>query len=582
MKALHFIAIAFSLLLIPSRGKAAAPPAGQNSSEAVQDVLVLGEGSPLIVRLHLYQDGKPFLARWKTHLTCLFHHLDRDGDGVLDKTEAARAPSAMQMQLQMQGNPYIYPNSQTMPFEKLDANSDGKVSLDEFIRCYHAAGVGAIAVTPTYSYANPLSGEALTNALFKALDADQDGALSRSELMRAEIKLLRLDLDDDEMITPQELQAAFPATTPAQVRSRRRSRMAPPGAASYSTQLFLVDGKKLGGRMGGRLRLAEELLRRYDKDQDGKLSRSEFPVPHKEFEKLDLNHDGYLSFMELLRWTFNPPTVEMVVRLGKADRGEVGLETVEGKNRFAAVHSLSDNTLTFPIGASRYTVRRSVAKAPYGNNYRDFLIRQYQELDNKNKNRGYLTVDDVKKPQYAFMRGILEVSNRKGDGHYTKEEMKAYLNLVQQGAGCQVSLSLHETGKGLFQLLDADGDGRLSVREIRNAWVRLKEYAREGEEKVTKADIPRQVLFTIAQGPQVNPPYIAGYYNGPSAPPLSMQGPLWFRKMDRNGDGDVSRAEFLGSDKDFEKIDTDGDGLISVEEARKADAWFRERQKAKE
>jgi hypothetical protein len=37
--------------------------------------------------------------------------------------------------------------------------------------------------------------------------------------------------------------------------------------------------------------------------------------------------------------------------------------------------------------------------------------------------------------------------------------------------------------------------------------------------------------------------------------------------MDRNGDGFVSRAEFLGSAKEFARLDRNGDGLISPEEA---------------
>jgi hypothetical protein len=47
--------------------------------------------------------------------------------------------------------------------------------------------------------------------------------------------------------------------------------------------------------------------------------------------------------------------------------------------------------------------------------------------------------------------------------------------------------------------------------------------------------------------------------------------------MDVNGDGDVSEREWLGSMEDFRKIDTDGDGLISVEEAEKADEWYRQK-----
>ena len=43
--------------------------------------------------------------------------------------------------------------------------------------------------------------------------------------------------------------------------------------------------------------------------------------------------------------------------------------------------------------------------------------------------------------------------------------------------------------------------------------------------------------------------------------------PLWFQKMDRNADGDLSRTEFFGPKAAFLKLDADGDGLVSVEEA---------------
>jgi hypothetical protein len=50
---------------------------------------------------------------------------------------------------------------------------------------------------------------------------------------------------------------------------------------------------------------------------------------------------------------------------------------------------------------------------------------------------------------------------------------------------------------------------------------------------------------------------------------------MWFRKMDRNADGDVSFREFLGAREEFDRIDADGDELISVEEAERYDQTVR-------
>ena len=52
-------------------------------------------------------------------------------------------------------------------------------------------------------------------------------------------------------------------------------------------------------------------------------------------------------------------------------------------------------------------------------------------------------------------------------------------------------------------------------------------------------------------------------------------GPEWFCQMDSNGDGYLSRREFLGTDEQFRRIDSNGDGRISKEEAFQADAAMR-------
>jgi hypothetical protein len=54
---------------------------------------------------------------------------------------------------------------------------------------------------------------------------------------------------------------------------------------------------------------------------------------------------------------------------------------------------------------------------------------------------------------------------------------------------------------------------------------------------------------------------------------------VWFRKMDRNADGDVSRSEFLGTKAEFDAIDADKDALISLEEAEAYDKKMRADEK---
>jgi hypothetical protein len=49
------------------------------------------------------------------------------------------------------------------------------------------------------------------------------------------------------------------------------------------------------------------------------------------------------------------------------------------------------------------------------------------------------------------------------------------------------------------------------------------------------------------------------------------QAPDWFVSMDKNNDGDLSLAEFLGTTEQFRQFDENGDQLLGVAEALKLD-----------
>src|SRR5262249_2275089 len=87
--------------------------------------------------------------------------------------------------------------------------------------------------------------------------------------------------------------------------------------------------------------------------------------------------------------------------------------------------------------------------------------------------KGYLDEADVRdlRPLRSF--GLFGMMDRDGDGKVTEKELRAYIeqtsNLqARASAGC-VALVFIDEGRGLFDLLDANHDGRLSVPELRQA-----------------------------------------------------------------------------------------------------------------
>ena len=558
----------------PGKSAAQAAPTGAGP----YDVVFLAKGRPLVVRLDVRVDGKPLHAAWEEFIDYVFKYADTNGDGVLSKEEADAAPDPASLNgLGILGGfgGMVAGNRAAM-----DANKDGKVTRQEFADYFRKSGLPAFQLQTGAQKDRPQMGglpfakKAPTTAelnagLMKLLDTDRDGKLSRAELTAAPALFRKLDHDEDEVITHQEL---VPDFTPLSFGGRAYPAGPNLKKEPDNSPIFLAAAARSDRE------LARRLLTRYGGAKKA-LTRADIGLSQAEFSRLDRDGNGELDAEELARFLPRTPDLSAVVRIGERATGEAVLSQTAGQAQPAAGLSVrvAQGTAVLSWGKERLAVSVGASKprAQLGGFLRQIAVQQFQAADRDNN--GYL--DEKEAMQSGFGRGFKQL-DRDGDGKLYEKELVAYLDKMEdlqaRATSSCVTLQFADAGNGLFDLFDTDRDSRLSLREIQALPALVDELDRDGDGMISKAEIPHSYLLRVEQGAGASggDPYSAfetlGMNSGPR-PPLG-RGPVWFQRMDRNRDGDVSRREFLGSDALFRRIDTDGDGLISLDEANRYEA----------
>jgi Ca2+-binding EF-hand superfamily protein len=542
------------------------PPALPGSARDVQDLVFLSDARPILLRLHIYVDGRPFRDVWQDYIRVLFDYLDRDGNGILTKSEAEQAPSAAQLLQMMRGAILPEPTMKAVTFGELDVDLHGFVTFGEFAGYYRRSGAGPLQVADGPAIERR---EALTRALFKHLDANRDGKLSQAEILGAESVLRRFDLDDDEMISEEELLPVSVAMPTPRPEGPMREQ-----APSYVANLHVLDQDRTAAG------LAQRLLQKYDKEKKGSLSAAELGLAQALFDRLDADHDGQLDETELGKFAGLPPDIEITIRTGEPASGQRSVEVYDSRQRSKlppAICLIGSETLLITLADEQIGVVVPPERPellPQARSVRQFYVQQFRAADTENK--GYVERARAMKPEHRFLFSIFPLADRDGDEKLTQAELNAFLDLQQRAAFCATGLELTSSGRGLFEILDANRDRRLGQRELRSAWSRLAIWDRNGDGLIAPKELPQQFQLVLGRG---QPFRRAGRLGGDvaSAHGASVKAPLWFRKMDKNGDGDLSPREFLGTPEDFRRIDTNGDGLIDPQEAEAADRWFAKR-----
>lgn len=519
----------------------------------VYDLLLLDKTRPYWIRFHVRFDGRPYTELWARALGALFADLDRDGDGFLDAAEFKRVPhSSILLQAMQSGYPY-YAQWPTPPFKDLDKDGDGRVSRADLEAYYFRSNIPLARTVPAFN-PDPYA-EAINRNLFDLLDKNKDGKITPDEPAAAEAWLDKFDLDEDECLSLPEL---VPNLLTAQ---RGQARAVNP---NVPPMIFARADAPVAN-------LTQQFLTRYDADKDFNLSPAEIGLDTEAFAALDRNGNGKLDVPELADFfACGLPDLELRLAIDTAGAA-AGLEKIVAKRRPTSVRAAGTYQIVAKLGRFEMTLGEPPTANPnvrvdaIRNNYRQTFTQQFLQAA---AGKTYVDAAALQKPPGRNLLPFLVPADRNGDGKLTMQELAAHLEMLFRFADAPLGLTTFTTSPNWFTELDTNRDGRFSRMELRNAWKSLS--ARQpSAEQISYPDSGWALRPVLHRGPQAPFNYTQNYFNPiPVAAPT--RGPLWFRKMDRNGDGFVSRREFLGAKAEFDRLDRNGDGLIDADEAEAA------------
>ena len=385
--------------------------------------------------------------------------------------------------------------------------------------------------------------------------------MSADELGSARLRLSKLDLDDDEAFSVQELGAfRSPYDGAASENTERIANSTGPFRA-------IIAGEPLG-------LIVAELFKRYGsserKQPDVRLGPGELGLDPATISQFDTNSDGVLDSTEMIYFLRDPvPHVQLLVQLPHRKPGRPKIAPhPNASEHFAAFSQQRSTRLTLALPSIEIEIR---VKSALGMTYDNQQFYKQQFLIADADNNGYL--DQQEFAGLNVPKSNFQTADKNKDGMIVVDEVVRLVNRQADSDQSRVVMTVAKDGKSVFEILDADRDRRLKPRELMEANKRLQDYDRNGDGSVSAAEIDGRYIWTFEMGkPELfsrDNMTSGGRGAGMPRTARSLSGPLWFQKMDVNRDGDVTKREFLGSRQDFLRIDTNGDRLISQDEAEK-------------
>lgn len=500
-----------------------------------RDVLLMLDDSPVHLRLRIALGGVSLGRARDQYISRLLASLDQDGDGKLNRAEA-------------NDSPLLRTKQRPGAAKFLDGlNVQLQLQRRDLEQMVDRMGGEIIA------YRQDLSSAQNDTEVFKLLDSDGSNTLDAAESEQAAFLIISKDTDADECVSFQEF---FPP--PPDNAMMPAIRLAAAAASPLPTVADLV-------RDTSEPLLPRRLIKKYDRNRDQQLDAAELGWTPQRVALSDHDQNGRLDAAELATLDKAAPDMELAVDL-QPQQGDGGMiEIVHSAGRRMDDAGRPDYAKLRMSGAVvTFSLRNTdpIASAI------ESAMRQFNLLDADAN--GYLDKGETGM-RVRFERGLFDLIDADGDAKLFADEMQEYVRARTEPAATTSRMNVYDTGYGFFMALDGNADGRVSVREMRQASTVLAQLDRDGKPGVAQNEPVRHFHIEFVRG---------GYQLfGPSEQLVSQTpafqhrrptGPIWFQRMDRNNDGDLTWNEFLGPREVFHELDADADAFIDPREAGEA------------
>jgi Ca2+-binding EF-hand superfamily protein len=527
--------------LIPTvSGQINLPPSIPDTDQAT--LVILAPEGPILADLHISVAKLPYRTWVGRYLAT---QMDLNKDNRLDKTELGLLTDNMRLLARIAGPDDVL---KSMTGEQ----SATDVSAKDFAEWFRQR------LPKTFELiAQPQTSDDAVR-LAALIDTDHNGKISDEELLAVFRTLRFRDLDNDETFSVSEL---LPYRDP-------RSQNAPVAPDVVNLPFFHVTDDE------SQTLAADRILQRYG--HDSRVASSVLRQGShgaEEDRPLDVNQVRAILAAPEFHVTLN-------VRLSdKANASDLEVTVSPSAVAFCRISKERPGEILLIFDGLPLKV---IARGGGANNRvvtRGFLGQSFAMLDG-DRNQ-YLDETEFAgisgALQQAGATGNFAAVDQNGDKMVTREELFSYAQRDQMSSASKIEVSVRQEGKTLFGLLDINQDRRLSPREVRSGTRVLKKYDLNGDGFFAETELGTEYVLTLGLGRselrrstgamQMMSSTRMGQGDALLPGVTGLSGPEWFRRMDRNQDGDVSPREFLGSPEHFRLIDTDQDQLISAAEA---------------